>query len=149
LLFGCFFFVLTNTFRFKSSMGVTFVRVLRLSFEFRSTWLRGSSCDTTPPCCSLSVSVLVDSTSGGVVPPRSECGLHALRVSLARVGNAPLLRPSGWCFRDGWLIGCGKGGPGAARGLTHAGLGGSSFRLSVLFLCFFLYILAFFHSLLL
>jgi hypothetical protein len=29
--------------------GSDFVRVLRPSFEFRSTWLRGSSCDTTPP----------------------------------------------------------------------------------------------------
>jgi hypothetical protein len=29
--------------------GSDFVRVLRLSFEFRSTWLRGRSCDTTPP----------------------------------------------------------------------------------------------------
>jgi hypothetical protein len=83
--------------------GSDFVRVLRPSFEFRSTWLRGSSYDTTPLCCSLSASVSVDSSSGGVGPPRSERGLHAL----ARVGNVPLFRPSGWCF-SGWSAGAGE-----------------------------------------
>jgi hypothetical protein len=63
--------------------------------------------------------------------------LARAEVPLAHVGNVPLFRPSGLCFRDGRLIGCGRGGLGVARGLTHAGLGGSSFRLSVLFLCFF------------
>lgn len=52
-----------------------------------------------------------------------------------RVGHALFFQSSGWCFQEDLLTGCSRGGPGAARCLTHAGQGGSSFcRLSVLFL---------------
>jgi len=100
-LFSFFFFVLTDSCRCKSYVGVT-------SFEFSgfllSLDLHGYAGDlvTRPPlCCSLSASVPVDSSSGGVGHPRSERGLHAL----ARVGNVHLSRPSGWCF-SGWSAGC-------------------------------------------
>jgi len=125
--------------------GSDFVRVLRPSFEFRSTWLRGSSYDTTPLCCSLSASVSVDSSSGGVGPPRSERGLHAL----ARVGNVPLFRPSGWCF-SGWSAGWWRQGRPECGGWSFTRWSGWFLLLAWRFcLCVFLYIPAFFHSLLL
>jgi hypothetical protein len=65
--------------------------------------------------CSPSASVPATSTTGDVELPRSECGLHASRVWLAREGHEPLFRPAGWCFQEGMLTGCSRGGPGAAR----------------------------------
>jgi hypothetical protein len=104
LFFGCYlFFVLTDSFRCKSFVGVT-------SFEFSGLLLSldllgymGVLATRPPLCCSLSASVSVNSSSGGVGPPRSERGLHAL----ARVGNVPIFRPSGWCF-SGWSAGAGE-----------------------------------------
>jgi hypothetical protein len=146
LFFGCFSFLCFDRFiSFKSSVGVT-------SFEFSGFLLSldlhgyaGVLATRPPLCCSLSASVPVDSSSGGVGPPRSERGLHAL----ARVGNVPLFQPSGWCFS-----GCSAGwwwqGRPECGGWSFTRWSGWFLPLAWRFcFCVFLYIPAFFHSLLL
>jgi hypothetical protein len=99
-----FFFVSTDTFCFKSSLGVTVVRVFWHSFELD---LRGYARDLatrSPLCCSPSASVPAASTSGGVEPPCSECGLHAPRCGLNVWATRPF--PAGWVVFSGRIVDC-------------------------------------------
>jgi hypothetical protein len=109
-----FFFVSTDTFRFNSSLGVTVVRVFRDSFELDLRGYAGDLATRSPLCCSPSTSVPAASTSGGVEPPRLECGLHAPGCGLIVWATRPF--PTGWVVFSGRIVDClqqGRPGCGA------------------------------------